>query len=85
MFPFLASWNELAGTPMEAPLDGSITRAAYRMHARNMQLQKIYTKLQLRIDVRVSGRKILNRHVKAAHIVPDIRPNLPFSLTAISK
>jgi hypothetical protein len=30
VFPFLASRNEFAGTPVEAPRDGSITRAAYR-------------------------------------------------------
>jgi hypothetical protein len=27
-FPLLASWNYFAGTPMEAPLDGCITRVA---------------------------------------------------------
>jgi low temperature requirement protein LtrA len=30
MFLLLASCNEFAGTPMEAPYDSSITRAAYR-------------------------------------------------------
>jgi hypothetical protein len=29
-FPYLASWNEFAATPMKAPLDGPIMRAAYR-------------------------------------------------------
>jgi hypothetical protein len=32
MFPLLASCNYLAGTPMEAPLDGSITTASYTEH-----------------------------------------------------
>jgi hypothetical protein len=30
MFPLLARWNGFAVTPMEEPLDGSVTRAAYR-------------------------------------------------------
>jgi hypothetical protein len=29
MFRLLDSCNELAGTPMDAPLDGSVTRAAF--------------------------------------------------------
>jgi hypothetical protein len=28
MFPLLATCNEFAGTPLEEPLDGSITRSA---------------------------------------------------------
>jgi hypothetical protein len=28
--PLLGSWNEFAGTLMEAPLDGYVTKAAYR-------------------------------------------------------
>jgi hypothetical protein len=30
MFSILASWNEFLGTSMEALLDSSVTRAAYR-------------------------------------------------------
>jgi hypothetical protein len=30
MLPLLASWNEFAGTPVEAPLDGSVARVVYR-------------------------------------------------------
>jgi hypothetical protein len=30
MIPFLVSCNEFAGTPMQAPLNSSITRTAYR-------------------------------------------------------
>jgi hypothetical protein len=33
-FPPLVSCNELAGTPMEAPLDGSVKRASKREYAR---------------------------------------------------
>jgi hypothetical protein len=32
-FPFLASWNEFAGKPMKAPLDGYAKRDAYKGHA----------------------------------------------------
>jgi hypothetical protein len=33
--PVLASWNEFARTPLEASLDGPITRAAYRRYMRS--------------------------------------------------
>jgi hypothetical protein len=32
MFPLLASWNEFAGMPIMAPLNGSITKAVHRKH-----------------------------------------------------
>jgi hypothetical protein len=35
MFPLLTRWNEFAVTPMEEPLDGSVTRSAYRGYTRS--------------------------------------------------
>jgi hypothetical protein len=34
VFPILASWNEFAGTPMEAPLDDCIKKDAYKGYKR---------------------------------------------------
>jgi hypothetical protein len=45
MFPLIASWNEFAGTPMEAPLDDSITRAASMGYTRSKCLRKTYTRV----------------------------------------
>jgi hypothetical protein len=34
MFPLLASWNDFAGTPMEAALEGSAAGVAYKGYMR---------------------------------------------------
>jgi hypothetical protein len=57
MSPLLVRWNEFAGTPLEAPLDGSITIAAYRGYMRSKQLRRTYTGVKLSNRVRISGHR----------------------------
>lgn len=46
MFPLLASWNELEGTPMEEPLDGTITKAAHRrIYAKQIATEIVYERI----------------------------------------
>jgi hypothetical protein len=55
MFSLLVSWNEFTRTGMEAPLDGSITRPAYRVYTRSRLLQRTYTRVQIINDVPIDG------------------------------
>jgi hypothetical protein len=71
IYPLLARWNELAGTPMEAPLDGLIPTSAYRRYKQNKHLQR-------------TSRDIVTSY-RWCIIYPNTWLCLPFGLIPISK
>jgi hypothetical protein len=67
----LASCNEFAETPMEVPLDGSITRSApYRGYTPIKLLQRARTRVELSNGVRSVGEGIKSPPKNGPHCFP---------------
>jgi hypothetical protein len=67
MFPFLVSWNEFVGTSIESPLDGSISRAAYKGYTRSNVYRDHIREYSSEMEFTSMGTEIKSPHINDLH------------------